>query len=262
MKKLLVLFLMFALIVPAFAGNQWREGTGQDTILGSISPSDIDKDSFENGFDPIGRLNSNYREGVGISYASASTLTVSSGELMLSNAAGSIPLMQSNTSAITVDWSMIDAGAEESSKTYYLYGYQATATDTDFDISISLSSTTPTGITYYKRIGSFYNDASGNITYDGISNDNDYYGLKLGAWESKSANVSYLAATDGVATAYNATGFTTHCYTDASNPPATIRIKVGDASAPDGCTIPVKRGDYWKIVTNGGAPVAYWIPNE
>lgn len=78
--------------------------------------------------------------------------------------------MQQNTAATTVDWSMIDTGAEEDGKTYYLYGYQATVTDTDFDIAISLSSSAPTGITYYERLGYFYNNSSGNI--EQIVNDN------------------------------------------------------------------------------------------
>jgi len=40
-------------------------------------------------------------------------------------------------------------------------------------VNISLSSTAPTGATYYVRLGSFYNDASGNIAW--VKNDNDYF---------------------------------------------------------------------------------------
>ena len=42
----------------------------------------------------------------------------------------------------------------------------------DFDVCISTSSSAPTGKTYYAKLGSFYNDASGNIT--NITNDWDF----------------------------------------------------------------------------------------
>ena len=165
-------FLLAMLICSnVYAGNQWQEGTGENTILGSISPSDIDKDSFENAIDPLDRVLSNYQEGCKISYSSATTISIALGEVMLSNSAGTIRLMQQNAAATTATFSNIDTGAEASSTTYYVYAYQATVTDTDFDIIISLSSSAPTGATYYARLGSFYNNSDNDI--EQISNDNE-----------------------------------------------------------------------------------------
>lgn len=172
MKKFVCLLISFGLIFSAFPANQWQEGTGEDTILGTISPSDIDKDSFQNAIDPLDRLLTNYQEGCKIVYTSASTITVEAGEIMLSNAAGTIKLMQQNTSDTTVTWSDIDTGAEASSTTYYLYAYMDTVTTSTFSVTISTSSSAPTGKTYYARLGSFLNDSSSDIQASSITNDN------------------------------------------------------------------------------------------
>lgn len=154
-----------------YAGNQWRQGGTEKSIAGSESPSDIDTVSYENIVAPNERLLSNYQEGCKVSYSSATTISIALGEIMLSNSGGTIRLMQQNTSAKTATFSNIDTGAEEASKTYYVYAYQGTVTDTDFDIIISLSSSAPTGATYYARLGSFYNNADSDI--EQISNDNE-----------------------------------------------------------------------------------------
>ena len=170
MKKLVFLLAML-ICFNAYAGNQWRAGTGADSIVGTTNISDIDAVSFQNIVDPLDRVLANLQEGCKISYASASTITVAAGEIVIENSDGSIRLMQQNTSATTVAWTDIDTGSEASGTTYYLYAYQATVTETDFDIAISLSSSAPSGITYYARLGSFYNNSSGNI--EQISNDNE-----------------------------------------------------------------------------------------
>ena len=170
MKKLLLtLLLILAFVCNANAIVAWRNGTGENTILGSESASDIDSASYNNIVKPLDTMLSNYRRGCQISYASASTLTVAAGEIMLSNSDGSIRLMQKNTSATTVAWANIDTGAEASSTSYYLWAYMDTVSTTTFSVCISTSSIAPTGKTYYARLGSFYNDASGNITL--IAND-------------------------------------------------------------------------------------------
>ncbi len=270
MKKLLILLCILGLSLNCFAGNQWQEGTGQDSILGTISPSDIDKDSFENVVDPLDRLTSNYREGCKITYASAATLTVGVGEVVLANAADTIHLMQQNTSTTTVTWADIDTDAEETAKTYYIYAYQATVTDTDFDITISLSSSAPTGKSYFKRLGSFYNDSDGNILNDdSLTNDNDYYALQLGDWESKSVDTVYLASTDGFllasAQATGGEGGVAEMLTDSSNPPTTSRqsLKASSDAEKDSGTMPVKLGDYYKVTTSSGTVTyIYWVPSE
>ena len=274
-----VFLLAMLMATNAYAGNQWQEGTGQNTLLGSISPSDIDKDSFENAIDPLDRVLSNYQEGAKISYSSATTISISAGEVMLSNSAGTIRLMQQNAAATTATFSNIDTGAEASSTTYYVYAYQATVTDTDFDIIISLSSSAPTGATYYARLGSFYNDSSSNILNDEtIVNDNNYYALQLGDWLSRSIGTAYLASTDGFVVARNVasandTDYGIIIYSDSSNPPTTIiaRYLSGvsntisvDTGSNQTITSPIKIGDYYKVAmtNNGGTSTVYWIPNE
>jgi len=169
MRKALILLLFLALTVNCFADNQWRGGSGEDTILGTESPSDIDARSFEDIVDPLDRLLSTYKQGAKIVYATAATLTIEAGSVVVSNSAGDTRLMVANTSSTTVTWSDIDTGSEAVSTTYYVYAYQDTTTNATFDIVISTSSSTPTGVTYYARLGSFYNNASGDI--EQIEND-------------------------------------------------------------------------------------------
>ena len=277
-KILLAIGILLLSVSIALAATQWRNGTGANTILGDEQGADIDSASYNNIVKPLDTMLSKYREGCEITYLSASTLTVGDGQVMLSNADGSIRLMQSNTSNTTVTWSDLDTGSEAASTTYYIYAYQATVGDSDFDVAISASSSTPSGITYYRRLGSFYNDSDSNITYDDITNDNDYYALKMGDWVSKSVNVPYRASTDGYLTCYgSAPGVGSerimNGLTDSSNPPTTIRVvaeafHVSEEAGPisAGFTLPVKRGDYYEAEltgdVSGGTYAAWWIPSE
>ena len=89
----------------------------------------------------------------------------------------------------------------------------------------------------------------------------------LGSWASKSDNTVYEAETDGFVVAYariesdeNVKG-----YTDSSNPPTTVvQWSSGTFTHSERYTsimFPVKKGDYWKTVIDGGNPeVIYWIP--
>lgn len=173
MKKTLLVTMLFFLCLSAtsFAANNWRGGTGEDTILGTEDGADIDSASFQNIVDPLDRALAKHRQGCRIAYRSASTLTIEPGEVVLSNATGTIRLMQQNTSDTTVTWADIDAEAEANSTTYYVYAYQNVVTTATFSILISTSSTTPTGGTYFRRLGSFYNNSSGDI--ERISNDDN-----------------------------------------------------------------------------------------
>ncbi len=274
MKRLICLLISFGLLLgfmsSAYSG-QWRAGTTAQTIPGTTSISDIDTVSYQNMTAPLDRLHSNAREGCIIVYASTSTITVGAGEVVLQNSAGTITLMQQNTSATTVSWSDIDTGAEAASTTYYLWAYQATATDTDFDVAMSTSSSAPSGKTYYARLGSFYNDSSSNIVNDStIVNDNRSAIKQFGSWVSKSYSVSYLASSDGFVVGYTdddgggdseVSGFT-----DGSNPPTTIRYKAEFRGVDDGnaaICMPVKKSDYWKVTFElGSGNSLYWIPNE
>ncbi len=166
MKKIIwILVLSFVLLNANIAGavNQWAEGTGANTILGTEDAADIDAASFQNIVDPLERLLAGYRQGAQIQYNSASTLTVTVGEVVVSNAGGTIRNMHRNTSAATPGWGDIDTGDEAISTTYYVYAYQDTTSTGTFSLTISTSSSAPSSKTYFLRLGSFYNNSDGDI---------------------------------------------------------------------------------------------------
>ncbi|MBI1309442.1 MAG: hypothetical protein GC129_06335 [Proteobacteria bacterium] len=74
----------------------------------------------------------------------------------------------------------------------------------------------------------------------------------FGAWETRAPNTVYRAATDGIAMAWcqGAVYAYLYGYTDASNPPTTMRGATFHYAASGGygtMTMPVRAGDYWKI---------------
>jgi len=76
---------------------------------------------------------------------------------------------------------------------------------------------------------------------------------QFGAWVSRSANTSYLAATDGLVCFCTASSTTwTTGTTDGNNPPTTIRV------SGNGGSFFVRKGDYWKA--GSGASAVYWLP--
>jgi hypothetical protein len=264
-----IISIAFILLMSTncFAANEWRKGTGENVILGTESASDIDTISYNNVVAPLDRLLSKYRKGVQISYASASTLTVGIGEITCSNAALTIRKFRANTSVVTVAWADANAAAETNSSTFYLFAV-ADADANTFTVEISTSSAAPGTGVYFQRLGSFYNDVSGNIT----SIVNDSFTGELGSWESKSTGTTYQATTDGFVTAYGtggaATGISLTGYTDSSSTPTTIRVYqviqsgLVNPDSPQAISFPVKKGDYWKVVIATGSATVYWISSD
>ncbi len=88
---------------------------------------------------------------------------------------------------------------------------------------------------------------------------------KLGAWQTKSINTVYRAATDGFVVARANTGgdgvYLT-LRTDSANPPTTMRAHENASVYDSACiTMPVRKGDYWKVETWSTAiNRVYWIP--
>jgi len=190
MKKILAgLLILMMSVSPALATEQWRNGTGENSILGTENASDIDSASYNNIVAPLDNLLGAFRRGARLTYASASTLTVESGSVVCSNSDGSVRLFARNTSSTTVAWTDIDTGSEATSTTYYVYADMAAVSNTTFGITISTSSTAPSGATYYLRLGSFYNDASGNIT--NIVNDDFKLRSYDSGWFAASAGTTY-----------------------------------------------------------------------
>lgn len=262
LRILLVLLLMST---PAWAVVQWRNGSGANTLLGSSNAADIDTNTYNNIVSPLDSLLANYREGLNINYDSAAQVTVSSGSVTVSNSDGSVRLFLKNSGSTTVTWSDIDTGAE-STGTYYVYAIAASASATAVTFKISANSTSPSGITYYKRIGSFVNDGSSNIT--NISNDNQYVGY-VGTPSSKSSATTYQALTDGIVTdvyafSTNSSALSVNGYTDSSSSPTTIVAGGNDTNSSNGrgtITFVVRKGDYWKITDNGSCShTIYFTP--
>lgn len=251
---------------PVLSINKWRDDStsffdGDTTYFNTID-TEVDDHIIE----PLERYLLNARQGMKLSYASTSTLTVGTGSIGCANAAGTLVEIRRNTSSTAVAWSDIDTGAEAGSTTYYVYANcDADATTATFKISASASA--PTGVTSYKKIGSFYNDSSSNILNDEtITNDNNYYALQLGDWVSKSNGVTYQATTDGFFIGYGSGSPNSSVagYTDASSSPTTIRgynsLDDQNGTGRACVTVPVKKNDYWK--TDGASVSVYWLPLE
>jgi len=144
--------------------ENWRNGDGAETVLGSINPGTIDSAIYDNIVAPLDNFLADGRFGCKLAYSSASELTVGIGSVVCSNTSGSIRLMARNSSATTVDWDDIDTGSEAASTTYYVYAVMSAVSDTTFTIKVSESSSLPSGVTYYLRLGYFTNDSDSNIT--------------------------------------------------------------------------------------------------
>lgn len=158
MNKFLSSFLILAFLSsPVLAADQWTKGDPD----GTEAPGTID-DIIRVNQAAQDRLLNAMRRGVLLIPSTTNTLTVLEGEIAISNAAVSVVRYRETTSSTTITWSDIDTGSEASATQYYVY---ATA-DTDITgmvFKISASSTSPSGSTYYRKIGYFYNNSSGEI---------------------------------------------------------------------------------------------------
>jgi hypothetical protein len=93
----------------------------------------------------------------------------------------------------------------------------------------------------------------------------------FGTWTNKnSANGTlvqdavYKVGSDGFVLSVNSAtnGGTGEILSDGSNPPTTVRFIMsgGNANYKHSGMIPVKKDDYWKITTEVGTEVIYWLP--
>lgn len=261
MKKLFTFLMLLVLTVPAYGSDEWLKTRPASTDQWKALPA-----ASQANNNSLDRLLANYREGMTLSYSSATTVAVSAGEVTCSNSSGTVRKMRQNTSSTNVTFSDIDTGAEASSTTYYIYANcDADATTATF--KISASSTAPTGVTHFKRLGSFYNDSSSNITSHQVTNDSNIFGSGYGAWTTKSGETTYQADTDGLVVCHGRDEGSQFAYiegyTDSSNPPTTRRIRASGDSGVYGLTftMPVRKGDYWKTTKNAtNTLTVYWLP--
>lgn len=154
---IVMLWLLSANICTGvYAADEWVKAEP----TGARAGADIDAYIAVNN-EALDRLLSNYQT-CNVKYASVATLTVSIGEAVCSNSDGSLRKFRANTSATTVAWTDIDVSSEGSSTTYYVFAVADTDATT-FTVKVSTSSTTPSGCSYYKKLGSFYNNSDGDI---------------------------------------------------------------------------------------------------
>ena len=169
---------------------------------GSANPGDIDALILVNN-EALDRLMTYGRFNCKLAYDTASQFTVGAGSVVCSNSAGTLRRTRANTSATTVTFSSIDTGSEAASTTYYVYAVGDTDVAT-FTIKISTSSSAPTGVTYYKRLGSIYNDADSDIDII-VTNDD----------ETQAVGIYQVVGTDDIST-------TSTSYTDMTDMTLTI----------------------------------------
>jgi hypothetical protein len=166
--------------------DQWLKGKP----AGTDNASDIDTLVQANN-SALDRLLANYRENCYVKYASASTVTIGIGSVVCSNSDGSVRVLRQNTTAVTLDLtSDLDVGAEAVSTYYYIYAVADTDATT-FTGKISLSSTAPTGVTYYKKLGYFYNNSSGDIVNVGNFSDTANFVYATAATDITTTSTTY-----------------------------------------------------------------------
>ena len=170
MKKTLLTFLSLILLVPQVFGadiSDFKRGDDSDVIKGTDNISDADTYLENYLSDPLRRALATYVNGCALTRTSATVITISVGEVVCSNGAGTIARFRQNTSTVTMTITTsgvggLDTGSEASSTWYHIYA-DADADATTFTAIASTSASAPTGVTYYKYLGSVYNDSAGDL---------------------------------------------------------------------------------------------------
>lgn len=173
-----MLIMMLLISSTGWTANEWRNTLGSGFIDGDVVYfNDIDTEFNDHILEPLDRLLINSRFGMKLTYSSGSTLVVGTGSIVCTNAGGTINKIRRNTSTTNVTFSDIDTGSEAPSTQYYLYSNcDADATTATFKISTSASA--PSGLTYYRKMGSFYNNVSSDM--EQITNDDDSVSIVTG----------------------------------------------------------------------------------
>ncbi len=200
MKKILVaLTLVCMLSSQCFAINDWKQGLNTDAIQGTDVGADIDANLKNYAVDPLDRMLSGYIHGCTLTRTDAATITISAGEVCCSNGAGTIKRMRKNTATTTASMGAvgvggIDSGSAEAATTIYDVYAVADANATTFTAIIAKHGTALSDVTYYRYLGSFFNNAAqdiddftfiGNgssckIYFDNIFSNNEYRVLNAG----------------------------------------------------------------------------------
>ena len=170
LTSVIIISFLFA-GVNSYALDSWKSDNNTDVIQGTSSPSDIDTLLATYSTNPLSNLLTHHIYGATLTWTSASLITVSTGEVTCSNAGDTIHRMRKNTATTTVNFAVVGvggidsgshAGAEQASTWYSIYAV-ADAAATTFTAIATEQGTAPSDVTYYRYIGSVYNDAGKNI---------------------------------------------------------------------------------------------------
>jgi hypothetical protein len=171
MKKLISLLLMIGMATSSYAVDitDFMRGDSSDVIKGTSGVSDVDTELAAYLTDPLERLIPGSIYGCTLTWATNATVTIGVGSVVCSNAAGTIHRIRKNTSTVTItlpasgaSGDSLDTGNAAISTFYHVFAI-ADADATTFTAKCSASASAPTGATYYRYLGSFYNNASDNI---------------------------------------------------------------------------------------------------
>lgn len=260
------ILLTLLLICPsAWAAGQWRNGTGEQTILGASQAALIGYNSYNSIVKPIDNLESDHCT-EWLQYVSSSTITVVAGTCVVSNSQGTIRLFMQDTANTTITSTNLDTGSITASTTYYVYATAATNTSTSSTYYISTSNTAPSGQTYYYQIGSFLTDANSQFT--GIINENSNRGSLNQLLISKGNNVTYQALTDLYFGCYGATGGSSqndYISTGSISGSLTQVQQMGNGNNSFAIYTSmgwnIRKGDYYEETGNYGA-ICYAVPTS
>lgn len=261
MKKIiyLILFSLFLNVNLAHATVGWSKNIPAT----SENPQAISPDVIENNT-ALDLMLQNYRDGgVYVKLISTSEIDIGPGGVMLSNSGGSTRLMVANASLTAMSSTNIDTGSISPSSTYYIYAYASSTTATTFSVIYSASSTSPTGITYYAKLGSFTTDGSSN--FSGASSNIVTSPTPTSNGTAYSANVQYQNVTGRsveiiwLAQPGNSGGWTselnTACLIGSSSASTQVAgsyfsNQAGSSLGPESSNCIVPNGWYWEITNS------------
>ncbi len=185
--------------------------------------------------------------GCKVTYSGADEIKVAAGRIAIPDASGNVR-WRTNPTETTVNWANIDTGSQASSRLYYIY-VRADSAATTFTIIFSINAAIPTGGTFYRLIGRFYNNASSNI-------EQVYgkYNLGFGIEEARSNDTTYEAITDGYVE-FRSAGNQCEGFKDGSNPPTTSIGVAASSSTDNHQFFHVLKGNFWKVT---GAEGVTW----
>lgn len=158
MFKILLAILIF-MSSPVWAVTNWNKAIPAVGDSKSLWPGQA-----TGQWSILDTLISNYRRGEKVIFKNSTTLTVASGEVVVSNSGASLRLFLQDTGNTDITIANLDSGSSFSASTqYYVYAATSSTTASSSTYYISLSSSAPTGPTYYAQLGSFITDGSANI---------------------------------------------------------------------------------------------------